>query len=502
MSNYSFENINYNDNLYYPRDTVNYLVKSTHSSSTSTWTGNLPVGISSCEDGLTIDYFLNQDPTSNDVTLNLSGTGAKPVLLGNNNNAVSNQFPKYSVLRLTYIVSAGLNNGNGVWKVSAYLPGSGGTVNSVASGDGLTGGPITSTGTLKANLKSYTKLVNDSTAATETSDRIYPVVLDKTGYLAVNVPWTDSHQTIKQDGVTGATGNHYATCSTSASTAAKTATITSGTPTLETGLRVIINFTNTNSADSPTLNINGLGAKNIFHNGSQITTGSNKSLLSGFIEFVYDGTQWQVVSNASSYTRETPVYNGTDLSLVYTGDMYNWNNSSKSFPITVTYDNVHNEWSLDRTVSQIITAINSGNYVYIYDTSGIIAASENIFAPLVIDGSSIQDVMIFSAYDAIDNQLVNYTIDVDTGVLTVTFQDLSYSIANNITSGLIKPWYYHTSASTGPTSGYNSTAVAVNSITTSAGRYYAIESDVNGRMFVNIPLSTVKINDWTVEHST
>lgn len=66
-----------------------------------------------------------------------------------------------------------------------------GTVSSIATTDGLTGGTITSSGTLKANLRSYTKLTNDSAAATETSGRIYPVVLDKTGYLAVNVPWTN-----------------------------------------------------------------------------------------------------------------------------------------------------------------------------------------------------------------------------------------------------------------------------------------------------------------------
>ena len=66
-----------------------------------------------------------------------------------------------------------------------------GTVSSIATTDGITGGTITGSGTLKANLRSYTKLTNDSVAATETSGRIYPVVLDKTGYLAVNVPWTN-----------------------------------------------------------------------------------------------------------------------------------------------------------------------------------------------------------------------------------------------------------------------------------------------------------------------
>lgn len=42
---------------------------------------------------------------------------------------------------------------------------------------------------LKANLKSETALTLDSAAATTTANRVYPVVLDKSGYLAVNVPW-------------------------------------------------------------------------------------------------------------------------------------------------------------------------------------------------------------------------------------------------------------------------------------------------------------------------
>ena len=106
-----------------------------------------------------------------------------------------------------------------------------------------------------------------------------------------------SHQTIKQDGVTGATGNHFGTCSVAAGTAAKTVSITAGTPALEAGLRVTVKFSNANTAGTPTLNVNSLGAKNIFHNGAQITTGANKALLAGTVEFVYDGTQWQLVGN-------------------------------------------------------------------------------------------------------------------------------------------------------------------------------------------------------------
>ena len=89
-----------------------------------------------------------------------------------------------------------------------------GTVTSVTGVTGLTGS-VTTTGSIKANLRSETALSNDSAAATETSGRIYPVALDNSGYLAVNVPWTDNDTTALgsmtgtlavDQGGTGATG--------------------------------------------------------------------------------------------------------------------------------------------------------------------------------------------------------------------------------------------------------------------------------------------------------
>ena len=69
----------------------------------------------------------------------------------------------------------------------------------------------------------------------------------------------------------------------------------------------------------------------------------------------------------------------------------------------------------------------------------------------------------------------------------------TYSLptATNTTLGGVKPWYTHTAASTGPTTGNNATAVSVNAISTTASRYYAVEADSNGRLFVNVPWTNV-----------
>ena len=143
-----------------------------------------------------------------------------------------------------------------------------------------------------------------------------------------------THQTINQDGITGATINRYGECSIAAATAAKTVTITNGTvPTLDTnakGLKITVKFTNVNTADNPTLNVNSKGAKNIFHRGSQITNGTNKNLLAGVCDFIFDGTQWHLVGNYydTTYSSQTAASGGTTLSLVTTGEKYTWNNKS------------------------------------------------------------------------------------------------------------------------------------------------------------------------------
>ena len=183
-----------------------------------------------------------------------------------------------------------------------------------------------------------------------------------------------AHQTIKQDGITGATVNRFGTCSTAAATAAKTVSITTGTFSLEAGARVSVKFSNANTASTPTLNVAGKGAKNIFHKGAQITTGGNKALLTGVCDFIYDGAQWHLIGNYidtnttysnfvksgsgaksglvpapsttagttkylredgtwtappnTTYSSKSAASGGTDVSLVTTGEKYTWNSKA------------------------------------------------------------------------------------------------------------------------------------------------------------------------------
>ena len=92
------------------------------------------------------------------------------------------------------------------------------------------------------------------------------------------------------------------TCTTTATTQAKVATVDSGF-TLTKGVRIGIKFTYTNTYSSTTsapitLNVNGTGAKNIWYNNTHSgagNTGTNTTaygVASRYVYYVYDGTYW------------------------------------------------------------------------------------------------------------------------------------------------------------------------------------------------------------------
>lgn len=82
--------------------------------------------------------------------------------------------------------------------------------------------------------------------------------------------------------------NHYATCATTAATAAKTASLPGYS--LQTGGRAMIKFTEANTAATPTMNINSSGAKAIKAFG---TTESTVQWVAGdVVELIYDGTNY------------------------------------------------------------------------------------------------------------------------------------------------------------------------------------------------------------------
>ena len=86
-------------------------------------------------------------------------------------------------------------------------------------------------------------------------------------------------------------GFGYGTCSTAASTTAKTATLT-GYNLITNGI-VAVKFTNAVPADA-TLNVNSKGAKNIWYKGANIVADVIKA--GDIATFIYDGTRYQIIS--------------------------------------------------------------------------------------------------------------------------------------------------------------------------------------------------------------
>lgn len=85
---------------------------------------------------------------------------------------------------------------------------------------------------------------------------------------------------------------NYGECSTAAGTAAKEVACTGYS--LTNGQQITVKFTNTDSAGSPTLNVNGTGAKAIYYNGAVAAAG--KLQANYYHDFVYNGTYYELVA--------------------------------------------------------------------------------------------------------------------------------------------------------------------------------------------------------------
>lgn len=113
------------------------------------------------------------------------------------------------------------------------------------------------------------------------------------------------------DGQPGADGENgkmlYGECHTGASVAAKIVTCPEADE-LYAGLTILIEFSNYNTVANPTLNVNNLGAKQVFINGT-VASSTNCFLWSpgAKIQFTYNGTYWVPVGHPCTYygTSET-----------------------------------------------------------------------------------------------------------------------------------------------------------------------------------------------------
>ena len=113
---------------------------------------------------------------------------------------------------------------------------------------------------------------------------------------------------------------------------------------LATGATILVRFTTTNTAATPTLNVNGTGAKAIQYKNATITASylaANKVYL-----FVYDGTSWELVGDINTDSTTTYfagnglTFSGTTFTVgAGTGGLsipYSMSNSSSTTPTAGT----------------------------------------------------------------------------------------------------------------------------------------------------------------------
>jgi hypothetical protein len=105
------------------------------------------------------------------------------------------------------------------------------------------------------------------------------------------------------------TDSFYGTCSTAADTAAKVITLVDADNfSLRPGVTVTVKFSATNTAQNPTINVNGTGAKSVLYNKAAITTGSlwTAGTANRPMRYTYDGTYWvwmgQSIDNNTTYS--------------------------------------------------------------------------------------------------------------------------------------------------------------------------------------------------------
>lgn len=146
--------------------------------------------------------------------------------------------------------------------------------------------------------------------------------------------------------------SHYGTCSTEAATVEKAVSLTGFT--LVSGAKVYVKFTVTNTATSPTLNVNGTGAKAIYYRGSAIGTGylaTNRTYA-----FIYNGTQYELIGDINTDTN-------TDTKVTNT-----LNNTAKAYITGTTTSSTNtgtqvfdNGVYLDTVAGQLVATTFKGN---------------------------------------------------------------------------------------------------------------------------------------------
>ena len=236
----------------------------------------------------------------------------------------------------------------------------------------------------------------------------------------------------------------YATSSSSASTSSKTATVQEPDGfELKEGVVVSVKFTNANSASSPTLNVDGTGAKGI----RTLGTSSAYWAAGQTVLFVYDGTYWQVASApvwASTVTVGNPgaqnvlidgthiaLRNGTTEFSSFDANSITLGRSNTGSMLKLSSDG---SMSLYDAGDEIVrfSAGSSGSQIEAIDSNSIQLAAPNRGSLVTVD-NTIQLLGANGVYAGRDSRSFSKLSSIDLGLGAITNAVVLYSNSSGTT---------------------------------------------------------------------
>ena len=262
---------------------------------------------------------------------------------------------------------------------------------------------------------------------------------------------------------------HYGECSTAASTAAKTVALTGFA--LATGARVAVKFTVTNTASSPTLNVNSTGAKSIMYRGSAISAGYLAS--NRVYEFVYDGTDYELIGDINTDSDTT--YGG-DRGISLSSGKFGHSNAA------ITAKTAYVDTDADASIS---VATNGGSFKVtdvIYDAYGHITGSQDRTITLSESKKGTVTSITLTQGDGITVSSSGSAIT-SSGSRTISLNTATTDVIGGIKIAKDNS-SYEVTANTSPTI----------SADVSGDKYYAVEIDKNDKAYVYVPWTDTNTN--------
>ena len=304
-------------------------------------------------------------------------------------------------------------------------------------------------------------------------------------YKHLNFTSTDANKYLAGDGhfksiVSGVSG----TCSTASATAAKTMSVSDFT--LQAGVVVNVTFTNTNTAQNPTLNVGGSGAKSIYYNGASLSTYNDyeKGGLAGAtITYVYDGTNWVWLGSSVDTSRVLCTFaNATDAS-----KGFSLSGTSPNQTLTVTMYPNHTycigQYNTITTLVLDVTNVMQNDSIHTPIHYESIAHFYNGYTLKIKNGSGTpfdaEDFTPTSHYGSYADLPINQLCFLSVVDNIVTFGPTS--VDSSATDGYVYPYTLPTASASvlgGVKTGYST-----------SGNNYSIGIDSSNKIYATVPLA-------------